>query len=158
MTDAVKVGFVPFSAPARGTLVVFCDDRLEFGPATAKMLGEAVGLVKRAAEINQFKGKSAAALDILAPEALKAKRLIVMGVGKLAEVKDNDFLKLGGAVAGKLGAGNGPVTVFAELPGGAAKPGDSPSDCTSSRHTPCGARRSRWAARTRCPRRSRPGC
>jgi leucyl aminopeptidase len=122
MTDAVKVGFVPFSAPARGTLVVFCDDRLEFGPATAKMLGEAVGLVKRAAEINQFKGKSAAALDILAPEALKAKRLIVMGVGKLAEVKDNDFLKLGGAVAGKLGAGNGPVTVFAELPGGAAKP------------------------------------
>ncbi len=84
MTDAVKVGFVPFSAAPRGILVVFCDDALQFGPATRKTLGTAVGLVKRAAETNQFKGKSAAALDILAPEGLKAKRLIVMGVGKLA--------------------------------------------------------------------------
>ena len=125
MTDAVKVGFVPFSAPVRGILVVFCDDQLEFGPATVKVLGDATGLVKRAAETNQFKGKSAAALDILAPEGLKAKRLIVMGVGKLADVKDNDFLKLGGAVAGKLGAGNGPVTVVVELPGGAINPGQA---------------------------------
>ena len=84
MTDAVKVGFVPFSAAPRGILVVFCDDTLQFGPATRKMLGAAVSLVKRAAETNQFKGKSAAALDILAPEGLKAKRLIVMGAGKLA--------------------------------------------------------------------------
>jgi leucyl aminopeptidase len=26
MSDAVKVGFVPFSAASRGILVVFCDD------------------------------------------------------------------------------------------------------------------------------------
>jgi leucyl aminopeptidase len=125
MTGAVKVGFVPFSAPVRGILVVFCDDRLEFGPATVKLLGDATGLVKRAAETNQFKGKSATTLDILAPEGLKAKRLIVIGVGKLADVKDNDFLKLGGAVAGKLGASNGLVTVVAELPSGAINPGQA---------------------------------
>jgi leucyl aminopeptidase len=122
MTDAVKVGFVPFSAPARGILVVFCDDRLEFGPAVRKILGEAAKLVRRAAEINQFKGKNGAALDLLAPEGLKAKRLVVVGVGKTADIKDNDFLKLGGAAAGKLGAGNGAVTVAAELPAGAMKP------------------------------------
>jgi leucyl aminopeptidase len=122
MTDAVKVGFVPLSAAPRGILVVFCDNTLQFGPATRKMLGAAVSLVKRAAETNQFKGKSAAALDILAPEGLKAKRLIVMGLGKLAEIKDNDFLKLGGAVAGKLRAGNDAVTIMAELPTGAMKP------------------------------------
>ncbi len=29
MTDAVKIGFVPFSAAARGVLVVFCDDSPE---------------------------------------------------------------------------------------------------------------------------------
>ncbi len=122
MTDAVKVGFVPFSAPARGILVVFCDERLEFGPAVRKILGEAAKLVRRAAEINQFKGKNGAALDLLAPEGLKAKRLVVVGVGKTADIKDNDFLKLGGAAAGKLGAGNGAVTVVAELPAGAMKP------------------------------------
>jgi len=122
MTDAVKVGFVPFSAVPRGTLVVFCDDTLQFGPATRKALGAAITMVRRAAETNQFKGKSAAALDILAPEGLKAKRLIVMGVGKLTEIKDNEFLKLGGSAAGKLGAGKEAVTIIAELPTGAMKP------------------------------------
>ena len=41
MTDAVKVGFVPFSTPARGLMVVFCDEALKFGAATGKALGKA---------------------------------------------------------------------------------------------------------------------
>ena len=36
MSDAVKVGFVPFSAASRGILVVFCDDSLKFGAAARK--------------------------------------------------------------------------------------------------------------------------
>ncbi len=71
MSDAVKVGFVPFSAAPAGVLVAFCDDKLKFGPATHKTLGTAVDLVKRAAATNQFKGKSGAVLDILAPEGIK---------------------------------------------------------------------------------------
>ena len=39
MSDAVKVGFVPFSTAPRGILVVFCDDSLKFGAATRKALG-----------------------------------------------------------------------------------------------------------------------
>ncbi len=122
MSDAVKLGFVPFSAAARGILVIFCDDALRFGTATGKALGEAASLVKRAAATNQFKGKSGSTLDILAPEGLKAPRLIVVGAGKLSAIKDNDFLKLGGAAAGKLNAGSDAVTVIAELPDGAMKP------------------------------------
>lgn len=122
MSDAVKVGFVPFSAAPRDTLVVFCDDSLKLGAATRKTLGEAANLVRRAAETNQFKGKSGSVLDILAPQGLKASRLIVVGAGKLSEVKDNDFLRLGGAAAGKLRAGNGAVTVIADLPAGEMKP------------------------------------
>src|SRR6478609_12086707 len=52
MTDAVKVGFVPFSAAPRGVLVVFCDDTLKFGAATRKTLGAAADLVGRAADTN----------------------------------------------------------------------------------------------------------
>ena len=122
MPDAVKVGFVPFSAVARGVLVVFCDDMLKFGAATGKALGAAANLVKRAANTNQFKGKSGSVLDILAPEGLKATRLIVVGTGKLSGIKDNDFLNFGGAAAGKLVAGNAVVTIIAELPDGAMKP------------------------------------
>ena len=122
MSDAVKVGFVPFSTAPRGILVVFCDDALKFGAATRKALGAAANLVTRAAATNQFKGKSGSTLDILAPEGLKVSRLIVVGAGKLSEIKDNDFLKLGGVAAGKLRAGNDAVTIIAELPDGAMKP------------------------------------
>jgi leucyl aminopeptidase len=122
MPDAVKVGFVPFSTAPRGILVVFCDDTLKFGAATRKTLGAAAHLVTRAAATNQFKGKSGSTLDILAPEGLKASRLVVIGVGKLPALKDNDFLKLGGAAAGKLRAGNDAVTIIAELPDAAMKP------------------------------------
>jgi leucyl aminopeptidase len=122
MSDAVKVGFVPLSAAPRGILVVFCDDALKYGPATRKALGAAANLVTRAAATNRFKGKSRSTLDILAPEGLKAPRLIVIGVGKPSEIKDNDFLKLGGVAAGKLRAGNDAVTIIAELPDGAMKP------------------------------------
>jgi leucyl aminopeptidase len=118
MTDAVKVGFVTFSSATGGILVVFCDDTLAIGPATRKALGAAAGLIKAAAETNQFKGKNGSILDILAPEGLKARRLIVVGVGKLGELKENDFLKLGGTLAGKLKAGREPVNVIAELPKG----------------------------------------
>jgi leucyl aminopeptidase len=122
MSDAVKVGFVPFSAASRGILVVFCDDSLKFGAAARKALGTVADLVGRVAAANQFKGKSGSVLDILAPQDLKASRLIVVGVGKLSAIKDHDFLKLGGVIAGKLRAGGDAVTVVADLPDAAMKP------------------------------------
>jgi leucyl aminopeptidase len=122
MTDAVKVGFVPFSTAPRGILVVFCDDTLKLGAATRKVLGSAADLIKRAAATSQFKGKNASTLDILAPAGLKVSRLIVVGAGKLAALKESDFLKFGGVAAGKLRAGNDAATIIAELPDGAMKP------------------------------------
>ena len=122
MTDAVKVGFVPFSTAPKGILVVFCDDTLKLGTATRKLLGSAADLVKRAAATSQFKGKNGSTLDILAPAGLKVSRLIVVGAGKLSALKESDFLKFGGVAAGKLRAGNDAATIIAELPDGAMKP------------------------------------
>src|SRR5215470_7339915 len=125
MSDAVKVGFVPLSTAPRGILVAFCDDALKFGPETRKALGKAADVVKRAAETSQFKGKSGSALDILEPEGIKVQRLIVMGTGKVSDLKEKDFLKFGGALAGKLNSGSDAVTVMAELPEGAMQPDQS---------------------------------
>ncbi len=122
MPDAVKVGFVPLSASPRGVLVAFCDDALKFGSATRKVLGPAADLVKRAAATSRFKGKSGATLDLLAPEGIKIQRLIVVGAGKASELKERDFLKFGGTLAGKLNAGSEAVTIMAELPDGAMEP------------------------------------
>ena len=122
MTDALKLGFGPFTAPAKGVLVVFCDDGLKFGPATAKALGSAAGLVARAAKAENFTGKSGSGLELAVPEGLKVARLVVIGTGKLAELEPKDFVKLGGAAMGRLPASAANAAVFAELPKGVMKP------------------------------------
>ncbi len=125
MSDAFKLGFAPFAAPARigasGVLVVFCDDSLKFGPATAKALGAAAGLVARAAKAERFTGKNATALELIVPEGLKVARLVVIGVGNTAGLEHKDLLKLGGFAMGKLPLAAGEGVVFAELPSGALK-------------------------------------
>src|SRR4029078_13701529 len=122
MSDAVKVGFVPFSAASRGILVVFCDDALKLGGSSRKALGTAANTIKRAAATNQFKGKSASTLDIRAPGRIQAQRLIGFGAGKPSALNEKDFLKFGGLIAGKLNAASDAVTIFAELADGAMQP------------------------------------
>ena len=119
MTDALKLGFGPFTAPAKGVLIVFCDDALKFGPATRKALGAAAELVARAAKTERFTGKGGSALELILPEGLKVARLVVIGTGKTSELKPKDILKLGGAAMGKLPAAASDGTVFAEFAGGA---------------------------------------
>jgi leucyl aminopeptidase len=118
MTFAPKLGFGPFAAPKRGVLVVFSDDTLRFGPATRKALGGAVELVRRAAKAERFTGKPGTSLDLIVPEGLKADRLVVVGIGKSAEFKPREAVKLGGGALGKLPKSAADVTVFAELPSG----------------------------------------
>lgn len=121
MTAALKLGFGPLTAPAKGkgVLIVFCDDGLKFGPATAKALGPATALVSRAAKSEKFTGKSGAALELLVPEGLKLDRLVVIGTGKAGEMDAKDFLKLGGAAMGKLPVSAAEGTVMAETAKGA---------------------------------------
>ncbi|MGC2086088.1 MAG: leucyl aminopeptidase [Bradyrhizobium sp.] len=116
MPDAVKVGFVPLSATPRGIVVVFCDDGLRIGQASQKALNGAADLIKRAAATAQFKGKDGAVLDLLAPHGIKIQRLMVIGTGKGKDLKDRDFLKYGGTLAGRLNSASEPVTVLTELP------------------------------------------
>jgi leucyl aminopeptidase len=119
MPDALKLGFSPFAAAPKGVLLVFCDDGLKFGPATAKALEGAGDLVARAAKAERFTGKSGTALALVMPQGLKVPRLVVIGVGKVAELKPKDFLKLGGIAMGKVSKSANDATVIAELPGAA---------------------------------------
>ena len=125
MPDALKLGFGPFAAPARGVLVVFCDDGLKFGPATRKAIAPAASLMTRAAKAEAFTGKNGTVLELAVPEGLKVARLTVIGVGKPAELKPKDFVTLGGLAMGKLPKSAAEATVFAELPRGAMRADDA---------------------------------
>jgi leucyl aminopeptidase len=119
---ALKLEFAPLSTPPKGVLVVFCDEGLKFGSATRQVLAETGDLVTRAAAAERFKGKRAATLDIVAPTGLEVSRLVVVGLGKVRELKARDFVKLGGVAMGKVPKSAEEATIVADLPGGAVKP------------------------------------
>src|SRR5215207_2195965 len=122
MADARKLAFASFAAPAKGVLILFCEERLKFGPATRKALAPTGDLVKRAAAADRFTGKNGSALDIVAPAGLSVTRLTILGVGKPAKFKAQDFVKLGGAAMGKVPARTEQATIFAEFSGGSLEP------------------------------------
>src|ERR1044072_9688111 len=101
MADSRKLGFGPIAAPAGGVLVVFAEEGVKPGPKTSRLLGSAADLVARAAKNERFTGKSGSALDIVAPDGLRATRLIVVGTGKADDRKPSDVVKLGGVVQGR---------------------------------------------------------
>jgi leucyl aminopeptidase len=78
--------------------------------------------VARAAAAERFKGKIASVLDIVAPAGLKASRLVVIGVGKVRDLKARDLVKLGGVAIGRVPRTADEATILADLPGGAPKP------------------------------------
>src|ERR1041385_5550067 len=90
---------------------------LKFGPATGRALGSATGLVARAAKAGGFKGKTGSALELPVPEGLKVARLVVIGAGKVADLKPKDVVLLGGAAMGKVPQGAAEATVLADLHG-----------------------------------------
>jgi leucyl aminopeptidase len=116
MPNEFKLGFASQRTPTKGVLVVFCDDTLKFGAGALKVLGGAEAMVARAAGTEHFTGKMGSALDIVAPAGLSVGRLTVVGVGKTAELKSKDYLRLGGVAAGKAPASGGDVTVVVDLP------------------------------------------
>jgi leucyl aminopeptidase len=121
MPGALKLEFTPFATPAKGVLVVFCEEGVKFGSAARQLLEPSGDLVTRAAEADRFKGKNGATLDLLAPSGLDVSRLIVIGVGKARDLKAQDFVKLGGVAMGKIPGPATQATIVADLPG-AIKP------------------------------------
>jgi leucyl aminopeptidase len=122
MPGALKLGFAPFAAPAKGVLVVFCEDGVKLGSAARKAIAPAEELLERAAAADRFKGKNGSALELLAPAGLDVARLIVIGVGKARDLKAQDFVKLGGIAMGKIPGTATEATIVADLPGGGIKP------------------------------------
>jgi leucyl aminopeptidase len=121
MADARKLAFAAFAAPARGVLILFCEEGVKFGPATRKALSPTGDLVTRAAAADRFTGKSGSSLDILAPAGLAVERLVILGIGKAGKLKAQDLVRLGGTAMGKVPARAQDATIFAEFSNGSLK-------------------------------------
>ncbi|MCQ8781385.1 leucyl aminopeptidase [Mangrovibrevibacter kandeliae] len=109
-----SLSLVPLQMPRTGTLVVLAGA----DAATAASLPEAVrSHVARAGSAYKFKGKSLAVMDLLAPEGIGPDRILVIGLDADKPLAEEDWLKLGGAVAGRV-KGAGAVTVWLDRAAG----------------------------------------
>ncbi|MEP9366312.1 leucyl aminopeptidase [Xanthobacter sp. VNH20] len=117
MAEPVTIRFAKHGAAPKGVVVVLTDDTLTFGREAQKLLKPALDGVKRAISADHFKGRLSSTLDLIAPANLDAPRLVILGVGKGADLKAADFLKLGGVAVGKIPGGTREATVIVDLPG-----------------------------------------
>jgi leucyl aminopeptidase len=116
MPDSFKIDFQAPGEVTGDSLVVFVGEDLKPSPAVAKQLGtKALDLIKKAAPIERFKGKSQSVMTLAAPGALPVDRLIVVGIGGAKDRDKLDFVQLGGVVAGATNGRTAAVAI--DLPG-----------------------------------------
>ena len=78
--------------------------------------------MSRAAAAERFKGKSGATLDIVAPAGLEVSRLVVVGAGKVRDLKARRLREARRRRHGQGAGGGGEATIVADLPGTARSP------------------------------------
>ncbi|MBN9457166.1 MAG: leucyl aminopeptidase [Bosea sp.] len=100
----------------RDLVVLVGEDLVLSGPAEALAGRDAASLLARMAAASHFKGKAFSGLTLPSPEGAAYERLIVVGLGPSSERGELDFVKLGGAIAGRLGGGRD-ADVVAAMPG-----------------------------------------
>lgn len=88
-----------------GALVVFAlknDEGYEFRPPAEQLNEVTDGLLTKAADASDFKGKFGQMVEILAPSGVAASRILLVGIGKMDEVNDVKVEQIGGKVIAKL--------------------------------------------------------
>ncbi|MCU0884471.1 MAG: leucyl aminopeptidase, partial [Beijerinckiaceae bacterium] len=110
MVDRLRIEFKPFALPASGDLALLVFDDLALPEAVAAPLAEAV---KRALDIEQFKGKALSSSVSLAPAGIGLDRIVVVGLGARAEAEKIDWVSVGGVLAGRIASGRALAALMA---------------------------------------------
>ncbi|KQT88405.1 leucyl aminopeptidase [Aurantimonas sp. Leaf443] len=111
-----SIEFVEASLPEGGVLALLSG---EGGAVDASLPEPLRKAVEKAARVGAFKGKRLGVLDMLAPADLSFDRLLVVGTHAANVMEDEDWLKLGGAIAAKA-KGTERLTLWARGADGAA--------------------------------------
>ncbi len=116
----MKINFEKISSDQgeiEGALVLFAhneDDGFVFSPAAANADEQTDGALSRAAGASDFKGKFGQIVELLAPNGIKASRVLLVGVGDPEKVDEKQAERLGGKIIVKLNySGDANITVVA---------------------------------------------
>ena len=98
----MRISFANISSSRRGALVVTATVDSELsrtGTAVDKSMG---GAIQKAMGSGRFSGKKGQVLEFPAPAGLKSSRVLVVGLGKAADVAALTMEAAGGTVVGRL--------------------------------------------------------
>ena len=100
MTPRPSISFAKYAAPKKGSVVLLS---AEGGGLSKLAKGYDPGnALDRAFAVADFSGKSGSTVEVIAPQASTLDRLVAVGVGKPASLKEYDWLKLGGTIAAQF--------------------------------------------------------
>jgi len=113
MAEALKISFLAPEVSKGGTLIVFLGEGGKLPDGVKKLVGTAAAnAIHRAIEADGFKAKPKSALSIPAPHGIDVDRLIIVGIGSEKDRQETDYVRLGGAIAGRLGSSRSVNVVF----------------------------------------------
>ncbi len=123
MSTPLEISFARLDAAPLSTCVAFASQDLTLSPAVQSLNTKSQGLILKAAEAGQFKGKSKSSIEILAPQKLDCQRLLVIGAGKAGDNTETDWAGLGGYALGQISARKTTeASIIAEVAGADLKP------------------------------------
>ena len=105
---------ITFAKPSKKPSGLVFILRTEEGKQAANAQDYAGPSLAKAIVASEFKSKVNSTLEILVPADTDIDCLVVLGAGKLAELDENGWLKLGGTAASKLGSAKS-ATVLLEI-------------------------------------------
>ena len=104
MTTSLEIVFAPLGAEPEATCLVLAGEDMALGGRGKELDQRSGGVIARATEAAQFKGKRKSTVELLAPPRIGVSRLVLLGTGKATDLKENDWTLLGGTAAGAISA------------------------------------------------------
>lgn len=114
MSKKINITFSKTAKPKGGLAILLSGKGGLLSEASNQV--DAAGVASKAMEIAGYDQKALATLDVIAPEGSEADRLGILGLGDPAELKNNDWLRLGGAAFGQVKKSKKTI-VFLDVPG-----------------------------------------
>lgn len=98
----MKLGFSEIDLGKKGVIVVGVVEGAKPEGSAATLDAQTGGALTRAIEGTKFKGKAGDLIDLIAPSGIVASRILVVGLGKPAELGAGKAADLGGGIAAAL--------------------------------------------------------
>ncbi|MBL8697375.1 MAG: leucyl aminopeptidase [Alphaproteobacteria bacterium] len=98
----MKIGFAKLEIPSTGTYVVGVHEDRKLTSSATALDKRTRGMLSAAMAGSRFKGRKGEMLDILQPRGVKAHRVVLLGLGKPADLGSLRLQRLGGLVTAHL--------------------------------------------------------